>query len=61
MSRQVGNPLTYMPDRNWGQYGTYAGHNLLPKVLETACERAGAARATPSCPDPPPLARHGTH
>ena len=27
----VGNPLTYMPYRNYGQYGTFAGHNLLPK------------------------------
>lgn len=29
----VGNPLTYMPYRNYGQFGTYAGHNLLPKPL----------------------------
>eukprot|EP00755_Sulcionema_specki_P003719 Sspe_Gene.28339::Locus_12777_Transcript_2_2_Confidence_0.667_Length_1392::g.28339::m.28339/K16297/SCPL-II; serine carboxypeptidase-like clade II len=29
----VGNPLTYMPYRNYGQFGTFAGHNLLPKPL----------------------------
>lgn len=29
----VGNPLTYMPYRDYGQYGTFAGHNLLPKPL----------------------------
>jgi len=27
----VGNPLTYMPYRDYGEFGTYAGHNLLPK------------------------------
>jgi len=29
----VGNPLTYMPYRDYGQYGTQAYHNLLPKPL----------------------------
>jgi len=29
----VGNPLTYMPYRDYGQYGTLAFHNLLPKPL----------------------------
>ena len=29
----VGNPLTYMPYRNYGQYGTAYGHQLLPKPL----------------------------
>lgn len=29
----VGNPLTYMPYRDYGMYGTYAGHNLVPKPL----------------------------
>jgi len=29
----VGNPLTFMPYRNYGQYGTAYGHQLLPKPL----------------------------
>jgi len=29
----VGNPLTYMPYRDWGQYFTFWGHQLLPKPL----------------------------
>lgn len=29
----VGNPLTYMPHRNYGEIMTYAGHSLLPKPL----------------------------
>jgi len=29
----VGNPLTYMPYRDYGMYGTFAGHNLLPKPM----------------------------
>lgn len=29
----VGNPLTYMPYRDYGEYGTFAGHNLVPKPL----------------------------
>jgi len=29
----LGNPITYMPYRNYGQYATYAGHNLLPLPL----------------------------
>lgn len=27
----VGNPLTYMPYRNYGEVGTYGYHNLLPR------------------------------
>lgn len=30
---KVGNPLTYMPYRTYGEYGTYYGHQLLPKPL----------------------------
>lgn len=29
----VGNPLTYMPYRNFGEFGTAYGHQLLPKPL----------------------------
>jgi len=29
----VGNPLTYMPYRNYGETGTYWNHQLLPKPL----------------------------
>jgi cathepsin A (carboxypeptidase C) len=29
----VGNPLTYMPYRNYGQYGTLWGHQLIPAHL----------------------------
>lgn len=29
----VGNPLTYLSDRNFGEYGTFYGHQLLPKPL----------------------------
>jgi len=37
----VGNPLTYMPYRDYGMYGTYAGHNLLPKPEWDAYLKAG--------------------
>ena len=29
----VGNPLTYMPFRNYGMYGTAYGHQIIPKPL----------------------------
>ena len=29
----VGNPLTYLSMRNYGEYGTFYGHQLLPKPL----------------------------
>jgi carboxypeptidase C (cathepsin A) len=29
----VGNPLTYMPYRNYGMYGTAYGHQIIPKPL----------------------------
>lgn len=29
----VGNPLTYLTNRNYGEFGTYYGHQLLPKPL----------------------------
>eukprot|EP01064_Diplonema_japonicum_P022401 TRINITY_DN3214_c0_g1_i1.p1 TRINITY_DN3214_c0_g1~~TRINITY_DN3214_c0_g1_i1.p1 ORF type:complete len:457 (+),score=155.92 TRINITY_DN3214_c0_g1_i1:54-1373(+) len=37
----VGNPLTYMPYRNYGEFGTLAGHNLLPKPLWDKYIKAG--------------------
>jgi len=37
----VGNPLTYMPYRDYGMYGTYAGHNLLPKPMWDEYIKAG--------------------
>lgn len=29
----VGNPLTWMPFRNYGQYATFASHQLVPKPV----------------------------
>jgi len=37
----VGNPLTYMPYRDYGMYGTMAGHNLLPKPMWDQYLKAG--------------------
>ena len=37
----VGNPITWMPYRDYGQYGTYAGHNLLPSPLVEKYLKAG--------------------
>ena len=37
----VGNPLTYMPYRDYGMYGTFAGHNLLPKPEWDSYLKAG--------------------
>ena len=39
----VGNPLTYMPYRDFGQYATFAGHQLLPKPLWDSYLRTGCA------------------
>lgn len=36
----LGNPLTYMPYRNYGQYGTAWGHQLLPAPLWRQYEAA---------------------
>jgi len=36
----LGNPLTYMPYRNYGQYGTAYGHQLLPEPLWKKYEAA---------------------
>jgi carboxypeptidase C (cathepsin A) len=46
----VGNPLTYMPDRNYGMYGTFYGHQLLPKPLwdsfvNNSCQAIDAPKA----------------
>merc|ERR1711937_967466 len=30
---KVGNPITFMEDRTYGEYGTYYGHQLVPKYL----------------------------
>ena len=50
----VGNPLTYMPYRNYGQYGTAYGHQLLPKPLwdkYTAAECRTTFPASDACND----------
>jgi len=43
----LGNPLTYMPMRNYGQYGTAWGHQLLPKPLWDMYETAGCKTSFP--------------
>jgi hypothetical protein len=37
----VGNPLTYMRYRNYGQYATFASHQLVPKPEFDAYLKAG--------------------
>lgn len=44
----VGNPLTYLTNRNYGEFGTYYGHQLLPKPLWDEYEAA-------KCKDAPGL------
>ncbi|CAK0827982.1 unnamed protein product [Prorocentrum cordatum] len=44
----LGNPLTYMPYRNHGQYGTAWGHQLLPAPLWRRYESAGCATSFPN-------------
>lgn len=46
----LGNPLTYMPYRNHGQYGTAWGHQLLPAPLWRRYESAGCATSFPVSP-----------
>jgi len=41
----VGNPLTYLSYRNYGEFGTYYGHQLLPKPLWEEYEKAECATA----------------
>lgn len=43
----LGNPLTYMPYRNYGQYGTAYGHQLLPKPLWDQYEAAHCRTSFP--------------
>jgi len=43
----VGNPLTYMPYRDYGFYGTAWGHQLLPKTLWDEYIQNGCAMADP--------------
>jgi carboxypeptidase C (cathepsin A) len=43
----LGNPLTYMMYRNYGQYGTYWGHQLLPAPLWAQYEAAHCASTFP--------------
>lgn len=43
----LGNPLTYMPYRNYGQYGTAWGHQLLPAPLWEQYEAASCATTFP--------------
>lgn len=38
----VGNPLTYMPYRNYGQFGTFYYHMLLPQPLWGSMRRLPA-------------------
>jgi len=37
----VGNPLTFMPYRNYGQYATFASHQLVPKPTFDEYTKAG--------------------
>jgi carboxypeptidase C (cathepsin A) len=46
----LGNPLTYMPYRDYGQYGTAWGHQLLPAPLWKRYEAAGCATSFPVSP-----------
>lgn len=41
----VGNPLTYLSARNYGEFGTKYGHQLLPKPLWDRYVAAGCATA----------------
>lgn len=43
----LGNPLTYMMYRNYGQYGTAWGHQLLPEPLWKRYESANCATTFP--------------
>jgi len=50
----VGNPLTYLTYRNYGQYATYYGHQLLPKPLwdkymDAGCSQAPGLDPGPAC------------
>ena len=47
----LGNPLTDMVYRNYGQFGTYGGHNLLPKPMFDKYLAAGCREndVTPEC------------
>lgn len=44
----LGNPLTYMMHRNYGQYGTAWGHQLLPAPLWKTYEAAECATTFPA-------------
>lgn len=44
----VGNPLTYLQYTNYGQYGTWYGHQLLPKPMWDAYNAAGCKSGKPS-------------
>jgi len=46
----LGNPLTYMMYRNYGQYGTAWGHQLLPSPLWSKYEQAGCTTTFPPSP-----------
>ena len=43
----LGNPLTWMPYRNYGQYGTAYGHQLLPKPLWDQYTASGCRTSFP--------------
>lgn len=48
----VGNPLTYMPYRDYGEFGTFAGHNLLPKPMWDKYLAGNCSAVPPYKPDP---------
>ncbi|KAH8063318.1 serine carboxypeptidase [Aureococcus anophagefferens] len=51
----VGNPLTWMPYRDYGQWGTWAAHQLLPLPLwESYLENACAPPRDVDCPPEDP-------
>ena len=50
----VGNPLTYLTNRNYGEFATYYGHQLLPKplwdaYLAASCKDAPGLDPGPAC------------
>jgi serine carboxypeptidase-like clade 2 len=48
----VGNPITWLTYRNYGMYGTYYGHQLLPKPLWDEYLSAGCRNASGLDPGP---------
>lgn len=46
----VGNPLTYMPYRDYGEFATFYGHQLLPKPLWEKYLAANCSAVPPALP-----------